>query len=118
MVFGTPGGDVQPQAMLQAFLNIVLFGMDPQAAVEAPRFASYSFPDSFEPHSYYPGRLNIEGRISQETGAALSALGHQVHWWPHWVWRAGAVCCIVADAATGVLHGGADPRRPSYALGW
>lgn len=118
MVFGTPGGDVQPQAMLQAFLNIVTFGMDPQEAVEAPRFASYSFPDSFEPHSYHPGRLNVEGRIPQETGAALSALGHQVHWWPRWVWRAGAVCCIVVDPTTEVLHGGADPRRPSYALGW
>ena len=118
MAFGTPGGDVQAQAMLQAFLNIVLFGMDPQEAVEAPRFASYSFPDSFEPHAYHPGRLNIEGRISQETGAALAALGHKVHWWPQWVWRAGAVCCIVADPITGVLHGGADPRRQSYAVGW
>ncbi len=118
MVWGTPGGDVQPQAMLQTFLNIVVFGMDPQEAVEAPRFASYSFPDSFEPHSYHPGRLNIEGRVPQETGTALSALGHQVHQWPQWVWRAGAVCCIVVDPTTGVLHGGADPRRPSYALGW
>jgi gamma-glutamyltranspeptidase/glutathione hydrolase len=118
MAFGTPGGDVQAQAMLQAFLNIVLFGMDPQEAVEAPRFASYSFPDSFEPHRYYPGRLNIESRIAQETGAALAALGHTVHWWPQWVWRAGAVCCIVVDQTTSVLHGGADPRRPSYAVGW
>jgi gamma-glutamyltranspeptidase len=84
----------------------------------APRFASYSFPDSFEPHAYHPGRLNIEGRISQETGTALAALGHKVHWWPQWVWRAGAVCCIVADPITGVLHGGADPRRQSYAVGW
>jgi gamma-glutamyltranspeptidase/glutathione hydrolase len=118
MAFGTPGGDVQAQAMLQAFLNIVVFGMNPQEAVEAPRFASYSFPDSFEPHSYYPGRLNIEARIPQETGNALSVLGHKVHWWPQWVWRAGAVCCILLDQKTGVLHGGADPRRPSYAVGW
>ena len=44
MPFGTPGGDVQTQAMLQVFLNIHLFGMEVQEAVEAPRVASYSFP--------------------------------------------------------------------------
>ncbi|MBI1965005.1 MAG: gamma-glutamyltransferase, partial [Betaproteobacteria bacterium] len=49
MPFGTPGGDVQCQAMLQVFLNINVFGMDAQAAVEAPRFANYSYPGSFEP---------------------------------------------------------------------
>ena len=32
-------------------------------------------------------------------------------------WLAGAVCTIVADQETGVMKGGADPRRPSYALG-
>ena len=49
MPFGTPGGDVQTQAMLQVFLNIHLFGMEVQEAVETPRIASYSFPSSFEP---------------------------------------------------------------------
>jgi len=41
--FGSPGNDVQPQAMLQVFLNMVLFDMTPQQAVEQPRFASASF---------------------------------------------------------------------------
>ena len=117
MPFGTPGGDVQTQAMLQVFLNIRLFGMEPQEAVEAPRVASYSFPSSFEPHDYHPGRLNLEGRIEAATGEALARLGHKVEWWPDWTWRAGAVCTIVADHETGVMKGGADPRRPSYALG-
>ena len=71
MPFGTPGGDVQTQAMLQVFLNINLFGMEPQEAVEAPRVASYSFPSSFEPHAYHPGRLNLESRIDKPTGEAL-----------------------------------------------
>src|SRR3954451_12909285 len=71
MPFGTPGGDVQTQAMLQVFLNIHLFGMDVQEAVEAPRIASYSYPSSFEPHAYHPGLLNIESRIDKTTGAAL-----------------------------------------------
>ncbi len=47
LAIGTPGGDVQVQAVLQVWLNRTVFGMDPQAAVEAPRFASYSFPDLF-----------------------------------------------------------------------
>jgi gamma-glutamyltranspeptidase/glutathione hydrolase len=118
MPFGTPGGDVQTQAMLQVFLNIQLFGMEVQAAVEAPRVASYSYPSSFEPHAYHPGLLNLESRIERATGAALGRLGHKVEWWPDWTWLAGAVCTIVADQESGVLKGGADPRRPSYAVGW
>jgi gamma-glutamyltranspeptidase / glutathione hydrolase len=117
MPFGTPGGDVQTQAMLQVFLNIHLFGMDVQEAVEAPRVASYSYPSSFEPHAYHPGLLNMESRIDKATGEALGRLGHKIAWWPDWTWLAGAVCTVVADEERGVLKGGADPRRPSYALG-
>jgi gamma-glutamyltranspeptidase / glutathione hydrolase len=117
MPFGTPGGDVQTQAMLQVFLNIHLFGMEVQEAVEAPRVASYSYPSSFEPHAYHPGLLNVESRIDKATGDALARLGHTIAWWPDWTWLAGAVCTVVADIGTGVLKGGADPRRPSYSLG-
>jgi gamma-glutamyltranspeptidase/glutathione hydrolase len=117
MPFGTPGGDVQTQAMLQVFLNVHLFGMEVQEAVEAPRVASYSFPSSFEPHAYHPGLLNLERRIDQPTADALGRLGHKIEWWPDWTWLAGAVCTVVADLETGVLKGGADPRRPSYAVG-
>ena len=117
MPFGTPGGDVQTQAMLQVFLNIRLFGMEAQEAVEAPRVASYSFPSSFEPHAYHPGLLKLESRIDKSTGERLARLGHKIDWWPDWTWLAGAVCTIVADEETGVRKGGADPRRPSYACG-
>jgi gamma-glutamyltranspeptidase / glutathione hydrolase len=116
MPFGSPGGDVQVQAMLQVFLNIVLFGMDPQRAVEAPRFATFSFPDSFEPHAYYPGQLNIEARLAGAVGATLASRGHKVEQWPDQIWRAGAVCTIVSDGK--LMAGGADPRRQSYAAGW
>src|SRR5271156_3204749 len=50
--FGTPGGDVQSQAMLQVLLNLFVFGHDVQSAIEAPRFATYSFPSSFAPFDY------------------------------------------------------------------
>lgn len=118
MPFGTPGGDVQPQAMLQVFLNINVFGMAPQDAIEAPRFSTYSYPGSFEPHAYYPGRLYLESRIDAATSDELARRGHKVYSWPDYTWLAGAVCTIVNDHKNGVLHGGADPRRPAYVLGW
>lgn len=118
MPFGTPGGDVQCQAMLQVFLNVNVFGMAPQAAVEAPRFAGYSFPGSFEPHPYYPGRLHMEKSLAEEFGEELRDMGHKVYEWDESTWLAGAVCTIVNDHKNGVLHGGADPRRPAYVLGW
>ena len=52
MPFGTPGGDVQTQAMLQVLLNIFQLGMEVQDAIEAPRFATFSFPSSFAPFDY------------------------------------------------------------------
>lgn len=118
MPFGTPGGDQQAQAMLQVFLNIALFGMNVQEAIEAPRFGSYNFPDSFAPHPYYPGRLSIEARLESKVGEALKAKGHKVARWTDFVSTAGAICAIVYDDKTGVLVGGADPRRESYAIGW
>ena len=118
MPFGSPGGDVQTQAMLQVLLNIFMFGMDPQSAVEAPRFASASFPSSFEPHGFSPGKLNVERSIGSETGDALSGLGHRIKWWDERTWRAGSVCTILADTQKCVLQGAADPRRVGYAVGW
>ena len=116
--FGTPGGDVQAQAMLQTLLNRIVFGMDPQAAVEAPRFATYSFPDSFEPHGSQPGRLMLEARLPQALADRLQSVGHDVQWWPDWTWKAGAICMIDSDPKAGLHHAGADPRRSTYALGW
>ena len=118
MPFGTPGGDVQVQAMLQTLLNIVVFGMNPQAAVEAPRFATRDFPDSFEPHARIKGRLNLEGRFPDSTMKALAARGHDVEQWPDWTWVAGAMCVVFQDIEKGSIAGAADPRRPASAAGW
>jgi len=117
MPFGTPGGDVQQQAMLQVFLNITAFGMPPQQAVEAPRVATRSFPDSFWPHANYPGQLDAEVGIAPETRAALRALGHAVTERPERDWRSGAVCAIVVRP-DGTRMAGADPRRGAHAIGW
>jgi gamma-glutamyltranspeptidase/glutathione hydrolase len=116
--FGTPGGDVQIQAMLQAFVNVVEFGMDLQRAVETPRFSTYSFPDSFQPHTAQWDRLNLEAPLFAVAAERLRSLGHDAQRWPDKVWRAGAMCMIRRDPDTGLLLAGADPRRPCYALGW
>ena len=116
--FGSPGSEVLGQAMLQAFLNIAVFEMDPQSAVEAPRFASYSWPESTLPHAYRPGQLNLEADIGHVTGDALAALGHKIKWWPERKYAAGSVCAILSELETGVKWAGADPRRTAYAVGW
>ena len=104
--------------MLQCFLNVVRWGMNPQQAIEAPRFATYSFPDSFEPHGSQPAKVKLESRIDEATASTLESYGHDVDWWPDWTWRAGAVCMIRKDLETGIHTGGADARRPAYAVGW
>lgn len=115
--FGTPGGDAQVQTMAQVFLDIVEFGMDPQQAIEAPRFISLSYPNSFWPHTYLPGRLGVEGRLSEEVIGELARRGHDVDRWPDWTAQTGGACAIVVDSVRGTLLGGADPRRESYAIG-
>jgi len=92
------------------------FGMDVQSAIEAPRVASYSFPSSFAPFDYFPGRLAIEGRIDPATRDNLAARGHAIQDWPDWTGLAGAVEAILTDPLTGLIGAGADPRRPAYAI--
>jgi gamma-glutamyltranspeptidase/glutathione hydrolase len=118
MAFGTPGGDMQCQAMVQMFVNMVDFGMDPQQAIEAPRFMTESFPGSFWPHACHPGRLNVEARIPGPVRAELAERGHDVHLWPDYARAASSLCAIALDPVTGTLSAGADPRRENYALGW
>ena len=114
MTVGCPGGDNQAQANIQLMLNVILFGMDPQQAVESPRFATQSNVNSFYPHVYHPGRLDLEHAIPETTAEELRAMGHKT---------ARAVDCgmgatvSVRDADTGYLSTGADPRRACYAMG-
>ncbi len=118
MPFGTPGGDTQTQGMLQVLLNVKVFGMGLQDAIEAPRFMTHSQPDSFEPHGAYPGKLTVEGRIDTKTSDALAAKGHDVERLPDMTYKVSGVCAITTDLETGILEGGADPRRMSRAMGW
>lgn len=116
MAIGTPGGDVQPQVMLQVFLNQVVFGMNPQEAIEAPRVSTYTFPGSFFPHRYYPGVSAGEARIPEAVFEALRERGHRMERWGR-VSKAGGVNVAMREPSTGVLQAGADPRRENYAIG-
>ena len=118
MPFGASGGDTQPQGMLQVLLNHVVFGMDIQAAIDAPRLCTHSQPDSFEPHTAYPGRLALESRIDPAAGDRLAALGYDVDWLRDISIGVGGVSAISADLKQGAMTGGADPRRPARAMGW
>ena len=114
---GHAGGDVQPQAMLQVFLNHVLFDMPPQMAIEAPR------PPPPFPQLLLAPRLRTRKRAGG--GAAFERRrprarrdGLQDGLVPDFSWPPGSVCAIVKDPGTGFLLAGADPRRESYAVGW
>ena len=118
MPFGTPGSDAQPHVMVQVFLNMLQFGMDPQQAIEAPRFITHSHPDTAHPHLAQPGRLELERGFDPSVGEALRKLGHDVHRWEFDTETGSGACAILKDPETGTLIGGADPRRDSYAIGW
>ena len=118
MALGTPGGDVQMQAMLQVFLNVVEFGMPLQRAIEMPRAWSMNFPNSFAPHDYVPGALCVEGGIDAGVAQSLESLGHRIQHWARFPAAGGGVCAVMRDPSSGLFHGGADPRRECYAVAW
>ena len=117
MVLSTPGGDNQDQALLQVLLNIIEFGMNPQEAVEAPRFDTQHFISSFDDHEFLPGSLNVESRVGLRIAQELGARGHKVKIQSEWG-TLSSPTVILYDSRTGVAAAGADPRRGRYAVAW
>jgi gamma-glutamyltranspeptidase/glutathione hydrolase len=117
LVFSTPGGDTQDQTLLQIFLNVVEFGMNPQEAVEAPRFNSEAMYSSFDNHGDQPLTLDVEKRFEEAVLAALRARGHKLQVGGDWS-NPTSPTLIEYDPATGVIAGGADVRGHRYALAW
>ena len=117
MVLSTPGGDNQDQALLQVLLNIIEFGMNPQEAVEAPRFDTQHYVSSFDNHEFLAGVLNLEGRFPAEVFSQLVARGHKVKAQGPWA-TGSSPTVIMYDVKSGVISGGADPRRGRYAVAW
>jgi gamma-glutamyltranspeptidase/glutathione hydrolase len=107
--FGVMGGFMQPQGHLQVVVNMVDHGLDPQAALDAPRFR---VDERGGP------RVAVETAVPLKTRQALTAFGHEVV--PETTFNPGfgGGQIIALDAETGVLWGGSDPCKDGCAVGW
>jgi gamma-glutamyltranspeptidase len=112
VVFGAMGGDGQAQTHAQVYTTLARYGLNIQAAIEAPRWIH----GVEEPGE--PAALRLEDRFPHETIAALRALGHPIIEVGPWDSVMGHAQGIVIDTERGVLHGGSDPRAESAAVGW
>jgi gamma-glutamyltranspeptidase/glutathione hydrolase len=119
MALSTVGGDYQEQVMLQVFLNIAVFGMNAQQAVEAPKFTTDHLVNSFAGHAFEVGALNLEQRLFDTPGLVidLEARGHAVASTGSWQ-NGTAPTVILYDAASGIMEAGADPRYHRQAIAW
>ncbi len=123
LAWNTPGGDNQPQAMLQAFLNVAVFGMNVQQAVEAATVTSSAFKGSMYPQQV-KGLLQMPRVLADEVADGLAAKGHRIETvalqqpYEQTPSGAGAVKMVMIDPETGTMHGGVSPAKDDYALGW
>ncbi len=116
MAFGTPGGDQQDQWTLQFFLNFVVFGMNLQAAIDAPTFHTSHFPSSFYPHDAHAGNLHLEKRMPKKTVKELRRRGHRIVM--EGDWSNGRVTAVHYNSRSKVLSAAASSRfQTAYAMG-
>jgi gamma-glutamyltranspeptidase/glutathione hydrolase len=104
--FGVMGGFMQPQGHLQVGINLVEFAMNPQSALDAPRF------------NWIRGmEVALEEMIADEIRQDLSRRGHQLLS-PNAPVQYGGGQVIVRDSESGILIGGSEPRKDGMAVGW
>ena len=108
---GSPGADDQPQTNLQVLHNLLDLEMDPQSAVEAPR---WSHQPGTPPRDNLPEELRMEEGFEENLVQALRQKGHNISVVDRWSF--GSAKVIVRDRETGTWMAGADPRREGYAL--
>ncbi|MGE3272539.1 MAG: gamma-glutamyltransferase [Chloroflexota bacterium] len=112
LVYGTMGGEGQPQTQAAVATRIVDFGYDVQRAIEAPRWLyGRTWGDATL-------ALSLEEGIMREAGAQLAAMGHEVRATPAWNDTMGHAQAIQIDREQGVLWAAADPRSDGAAAGW
>jgi gamma-glutamyltranspeptidase/glutathione hydrolase len=110
LVYGTMGGEGQPQTQAALLMAAVDLGASPQAAVEAPRWLfGRTWGDASR-------SLRLEGRFPPEVAATLRARGHDVQVVEAWSDLMGHAQLIRMEG--GELRGGSDPRADGAALGW
>ena len=107
MTIGTPGGHGQSQFLTQVYQNIFTFGMNPQQAVEAPRFL------------HEQGRHSkLENCVPEEVFEELRKRGHEIEPVEGWTATLGSVQVILIDPSSGIKRTGADARREAYAIAY
>lgn len=111
LAFGSMGGEGQPQTQAAMLTRMVDFGMNPQEAIEAPRWL---FGRTWGQASR---TLKLEGRIPDGVANELQRLGHDVEMMQDWSQTMGHAQAIWIDREQGVLHGGADPRGDGIVIG-
>ncbi len=104
LVGGTPGAHWQVQTNVQMLVNCLDFGMDPQPAVEAPRFIIGDQLSVGDP------TVKLESRFGNPTIEELRRLGHHVEVTEPWG-SAGSVQMIARDPESGMLRGATEVRR-------
>ena len=115
LAFGTPGGDQQDQWSLHAFLAHVHFGLDLQAAIDAPGFHTDHFPSSFFPRRAAPRSLSLEARFPEYVVEDLRERGHDVQVTD--AWSLGRVSAVGREP-DGSLKAAANARgMQGYAVG-
>lgn len=114
IIGGTPGGDFQPQGNIQILTNLIDFGMDPQAALEAPRW--WSFPGTDPATLDRPMEVRVEADMPEATVQGLEAMGHHVARRRPGVYD-GKMQLIVRDPQRGILMGASDSRGDGQAVG-
>jgi gamma-glutamyltranspeptidase/glutathione hydrolase len=109
IAFGVMGGWNQAQAHAQFVSNVVDFGMNIQAALDAPRFSKDTF----------PGRdVSLEARIPLVVRQQLAAMGHEIVLRGDYSSvRMGSGQAVEHDLARDVLFGASDPRKDGAAIG-
>jgi gamma-glutamyltranspeptidase / glutathione hydrolase len=107
IAFGIMGGFNQAQAHAQFVADVADFGMNIQAALEAPRFDKYTFAGC---------DLDIEDRIPASVLAALTARGHQLKTHPGYFDGMGGGQAVRRDFSSHVNFGASDPRKDGSAI--
>lgn len=106
------GGDQQDQASIQILLNHLVFGFDPEAAVQTPRFSTSHHINWFGHLKAKPGTLTTTRNLSASVVEELKRRGHIVR--PGRT--AGASTVLVIDHETGKKHAATD--RSKVAVGY
>lgn len=110
VLYGTQGGEGQPQTQTVIITRMLDYGMNPQQAISEPRFVwGRTWGEATQ-------ELKIEGRISKEVTATLQAAGHLVKRVNDLDQAMGHANAILIDEQ-GFLHGGVDPRGDGSANG-